>query len=228
VRRPRAGLITATVALALTLAGCGSGIDNETQLEHASVQAAHANVGPIQIGDVYITPVGDDIQPSPDVSLADPDVTSVSPDVNVTLSMPPKGSVDGYLVATIIDTADTGSDQLAGATIAGGQIKPVPAGANFTVHANGLALFDDPAQNPAGQYLTIVDRTAPLVVGTTVAVTFSMAAAGTTETIQVPVVSSNYGAPPASVPAGLLPSRQRSVSPAPSTSALPPTTTASP
>lgn len=210
------------------MTGCGAGQNNETQLEHAVVQGAHAQVGPIQIQNIAIIPVGQDIQPSADASLAAPDVTSVSPDALGTPSTLPKGAVDGYLVATIINTAETGNDQLSGVTVAGATVTPAPRGATLTVAPNGILQFGDPADSTSGQFLTLTGVSTPLTIGQTLPVTFTLAGAGATGTVRVPVITSYYGIPPASPPAGGSSNSGRTAPPSGSPALPSHTTSASP
>ncbi len=203
VHRRRVAIPALVIALAAA-AGCGAGQGNETQQESNSVQGAHATIGPILIQDIYITPVGEDIAPPPGASLAAPDVTSVSPSPVVTPSVITRGQVDGYLVATLIDTSTTGSDQLTGVTVQGGTAQPTPAGVNLTVAHLGTLNLADPAdpQSTGGPYITISGMTSALSIGLTVPVTFTMASAGTSQTINVPIISSTFGTPPPTPPGG--------------------------
>jgi hypothetical protein len=224
----RAVVAGIAVPLVAAVSGCGIGKSNETQHERASVQAASIVDGPIHINDIYVTPVGETVSPDPGVSLASADA-SVVPSIAPTPTLPPKGQVDGYLVATVTDTANVRTDALTGVTIGAGTagsqtsastavtgtVGISPANAKVSLAPNSQLHFLDPADTAAGSngpYLVITRLTRPLVIGETLPVSFTLQNAGPTATVQVPVISSYYGTPP-TVPPG--------ASSAPATSATP-------
>jgi len=212
--------VTAAAILpaALLAAGCGSGPHNETSQEQSAVQAAHVTSGSIQIEDIYVTPVGTPLNPGPDNTLAEAD-TTVSPSPQPTPSLPAKGQADGYLVATVVNNAAT-PDAVTGVTIGSssttsdtspspgssaaesGTVTLAPSGADTTVRPYSVLNFLDPADYNSGQsgpYLVLVNLSSPLIIGDYLPVTFAMAS-GTTDVVQVPVISSDFGAPPSSPP----------------------------
>lgn len=158
------------VALALVtpvLAGCGIEAKDETSKEHASIQAASNHIGAIRIRDAFITSV-----PGPG------QVTKT-------------GSTRSYLVVTLVNNG-TQPDVFTGVSTGLGVSVLNPGGAT-KIGTNGVPLppgvvvqISDPQINPDAPTL-VITGTNP-VVGTTQAVTFSFARAGTTAQLPVPVV----------------------------------------
>ena len=158
--RGRRATTAAALGLALpVLAGCGLEAKDVTSHEHATIQAANYRMGGVKIRNAFITA---------------PLISTPSSSGNTT---------NAYLVVTLINHGP--ADQLLGisttigvGTITGGSIK-LPRGVVVSI--------GDPDIDASAPMIAISGRTP--TVGTTVPVQFNFAKAGTTQSVQVPVVS---------------------------------------
>lgn len=216
----------AIVVASVTLAGCGIGQSNETQKEREVEQAASQTTGALHFNDVYITPVGQEITPEPGgLTLAPSETPIVSPPASTpapSSTSSSAGSVDGYLVASVTNGNGFRADKVLGVQVGGAtggaSVTLAPAGAPTTVPPNGILRFKDPAGSSTGPFLIITGMTQPLRIGTTVPVTFTVQGEGQLPTIQVPVISSFLGTPPASPPVPISSSASASSSASPKAS----------
>ncbi|MGN6474475.1 MAG: hypothetical protein ACTHK4_12620 [Mycobacteriales bacterium] len=169
IARPASrAMVFAALALATpVLAGCGMEAKDETSKEHAAIQAASNHIGAIRIRDAFITSV-----PGPG-------------------QLTKTGATRSYLVVTLVNNGSQ-PDTFTGVSTGLGISVLNPGGAT-TIGTNGVTLppgvvvqISDPEINATAPTLVITGSSP--VVGTTEAVTFSFARAGTTGQIPVPVV----------------------------------------
>jgi len=164
-RRAMTGL--AVAASALVLSACGFQAPAVTYHEHTSDQGANFGVGDVAVRNVY--------------------VTSVPSSATSTTS---------YVVATFVNKSAspaelTGITSPAGSiTLAGPGVSAVSAaaGGSLTIPPNGvLVRLDQPVLTPDGPTATLATTTAP-GGGSYVPLQFTFGSAGTSPTVQAPVV----------------------------------------
>ena len=164
--------VVAGLALGLALpvlAGCGFDSKDETAIEHSQVQTADNHIGAIRIRNAYLTSITDAGQPT-------------------------TGATQSYLVVTLINEGKT-SDTFTGITTSLGTAA-LSAGP-ITLPPGVVVEISDPQIDPSAPTLAVTGSNP--TVGTAVGVQFSFAAAGTTPTIQVPVVTPGEGLSPIQV-----------------------------
>lgn len=170
--------IVAGLALGLAvpvLVGCGFDSKDETSHERSQVQTADNQIGAIRIRNAFLT------TPS-----ADPTATS-----GTSAAGAPSGT---YLVVTLINEG-TKPDTFTGITTSLGTAA-FSAGP-VTLPPGVVVEVSDPQIDATDPSLLVTGTAA--TVGTTVGVQFSFAAAGTSPTIAVPVVSPGGGLSPLQV-----------------------------
>lgn len=214
----RRSLTFAVVALGvLGLVGCASGPGNETSLEHTVLQGTDTSVGSVDIQDIYVTAVGEEVTPAATGATLGPTSTATgsAPPEITTASPTSSSSVSGYLVATFTDNSKVQPDALVGisavgpvsagssaASAAGSNltVNLVPSGSKVDMQTNGSAFLRDPAASQTGPFAVLSGATAPLQIGDYVKVTFDLQNAGASSTVEVPIIESFAGTPPATPP----------------------------
>ena len=150
-----------------------------TSGERATPYQADANLGPIKVRAVRVTLAGQTPSPAPSASPGSPPVVGAS-------SIPP--DTKAYVSVVFVNDGKA-ADVLIGGQIAGAPLTPTNASTSPTVDPNSTLNFVDPEiTNGEGVGLAVTSTTAPLLPGTTVAVTFAFQTAGQV-TVQAPVVA---------------------------------------
>lgn len=146
-------------------AGCGFQSPDETSVEHATIQGADFNVAQVQVRDVF-------------VAVPDPASTTTT-----------GAAAKPYLFAAVINE-QAKSDQLVGAIVGstGSVTFGGTASGSVALPPRVLVSISSPTLRPDGP-TAAVTSTQPLHVGTTVPVRFTFANVGTSNAVQVPVVS---------------------------------------
>jgi hypothetical protein len=165
VNQRRAVAVVALAATTMLLAACGFDSPAVENTEHSEIQGTSFQVGAVGIRAAFVT-----TEPAGDLEVAG-------------------GGTPMALVVTFVNSANT-PDTLTGAT---SSIGPVTLSGPGT--AAGLAIprigvpvqLVDPNLGQVGPQATIAAKTAP-AVGTFVRVNFTFSNAGTSATVQVPIV----------------------------------------
>lgn len=223
-RRSLAALVVVTLPFA---AACGAGKNNETERVRTSPYVANASTGTMLVrgvsviiaaGATFGSPSASG-SPSPHRSASAPGSASPSPSASSTAS-PTGPQVQAYIVGTLVN-AGSSPDTVTDVTAGSGTVRPSPANpAALTVRPAHPLMFVDPDVSGAGQSLVISGVTSPLLVGTSVSVSFTFRDAGTV-TLQAPVrdvstagttqtatpvyFTGNYPSPSAEVPTAASP-----------------------
>jgi hypothetical protein len=167
-RRAVAGI--ALAASTTMLAACGFQAPAVTNIEHSEVQGTSFAVGAVKIRAAFITSV-------PASALGDAPVGAAP-------------TTPTALVVTFVNDTNT-ADTLTGASSSLGPVSlagPGASGGQLTIPRLGVPVqVVDPNLGTPGPTLTIAAKAAP-VLGTFVRVNFTFANAGTSATVQVPVV----------------------------------------
>ena len=159
-------LLPATLLVVLPLVGCAAGQRDATSHEHPTPWVANAQVGPVAVRNVVVTPVSADAAASPTPS------ETATPGSTGTPGVVPQAYLSLALVSSQPDT-------LTGASIPGGTVTPTDAAANFAVTPNQILTIGDPlSSSTGGPSLEISGLPTPPVVGTTLQVTLTFQKAG--------------------------------------------------
>jgi hypothetical protein len=201
VRRSHA-FAAAVLATTVPLAGCAAGQQDATSHERTSPYVADAQAGTIKVRAarvVLATGTSSSPTPSPTDTATPSGSPSASTSPSASSSTSPTGSptpspeasappAQAYLTAVIVN-AGRSEDTLTGATVQGGAVNPVDPSAPLTIAPARVLALVDPQSGGTGAALEITGLTAPLLLGTTVQVTFTFADAGQVS-LTVPVSQS--------------------------------------
>ena len=182
------------VATGPILSACGMEAPDETSRERSPVQGAELSTGAVQVRDAYITYITSTSAPSPAPSSSS---TTASASASPAAAQTPAPTTAPYLVATFVNSG-TSTDALIGVTTPMGAVDVGNGSSGELTLPPGLVVSTGTPTAAGGHPLKIDATGPPVSVGLSESVTFTFANAGTSQTVQVPIVANDYTTSPTS------------------------------